>query len=55
MFDWIFFIFAGKEDKHKKSDEFEIRLDLTTDCGVSCPLASEKTHKIIMGEMLLAL
>ena len=25
------------------SDEFEIRQDLTTDCGVSCPWAFEKT------------
>ena len=28
---------------HESSEEFEIRRDLTTDCRVSCPLASEKT------------
>ena len=27
---------------HESLEEFEIRPDLTTDCGVSCPLASEK-------------
>ena len=27
---------------HESSEEFEIRPDLTTDCGVNCPLASEK-------------
>ena len=27
---------------HESLDEFEIRPDLTTDCGVSCPLAPEK-------------
>ena len=33
----IFFILAGNEDSHKISDEFEIRVDSTMDCGVSCP------------------
>ena len=28
---------------HESSMEFEIGSDLTTDCGVSCPLASEKS------------
>ena len=32
-----FFILAGKENIHNISDEFEIRPDLTKDCGVSCP------------------
>ena len=27
---------------HKSSEEFEFGPDLITDCGVSCPLASEK-------------
>ena len=27
---------------HESSEEFENRLDLTTDCGDSCPLASEE-------------
>ena len=27
---------------HGSSEEFEIQPDRTTDCGVSCPLASEK-------------
>ena len=36
---------------HESSEEFEIWPDLTTDCGVSCPLASEKNpHRLIMGE-----
>ena len=39
----ILFILAGNDDMHESSEEFEIRPDLTTDCGVSCPLASEKS------------
>ena len=36
---------------HKSSEEFKIRQDSTTDCGVSCPLASEKNpHILIMGK-----
>ena len=27
---------AGNEDMHESSEEFEVRPDLTTDCGVSC-------------------
>ena len=38
----ILFILAGYYDMHESSEEFEIRPDLTTDCGVSCPLVSEK-------------
>ena len=41
-FDPILFILAGDEDKHKISDEFELRPDRTTDYGVSCPWASKK-------------
>ena len=41
----VIFILAGEEDNLKISDEFEIRPGLTKDCGVSCPLASEK-HSI---------
>ena len=33
----ILFILASNDDMHKSSEEFEIRPDLTTDCGVSCP------------------
>ena len=33
----IFFILAGNENIHNILDEFEIRLDWTKDCGVSCP------------------
>ena len=33
----ILFILAGNDDMHESSEEFEIRLDPTTDCGVSCP------------------
>ena len=40
-FDPILFIFAGKEDMHYISDEFEFRPDRTTDYGVSCPWASK--------------
>ena len=36
IFDWFFFILAGNEDNHKRSDGFEIRQDQTSDCGVSC-------------------
>ena len=36
---------------HESSEEFEIRPDPTTDYGVSCPLASEKTpHRLIIWE-----
>ena len=33
----ILFIRAGNDDMHESSKEFEIRPDLTTDCGVCCP------------------
>ena len=33
---------TGNKDIHNISDEFEIRLDRTKDCGVSCPWASGK-------------
>ena len=42
VFHPILFILAGNDDMHESSEEFEIRHDPTTDCGVSCPLASEK-------------
>ena len=38
----ILFIHAGNNDIHESSEEFEVRRDSTTDCGVNCPLASEK-------------
>ena len=37
IFDQIFFILAGYENIYNILYEFEIRLDLTKDCGVSCP------------------
>ena len=47
----ILFILAGNDDMHESSKEFEIWPDPTTDCGVSCPLASEKIpHRRIMGK-----
>ena len=56
VFHPILFILAGNDDMHKSLEEFEIRPDLTTDCGVSCPLASEKNpHRLIMGKMVLPL
>ena len=33
----ILFILAGNDDMNESSKEFEIRPDLTTDCGVSYP------------------
>ena len=42
VFYLILFILAGNDDMHESSEEFEIRPDLTTDCRVSCPLASKK-------------
>ena len=39
----ILFILAGNDDMHESLKEFEIRPDLNTDCGVSCPLASGKS------------
>ena len=40
--DPILFEIAGNEDMHNILDEFEFRLDRTTDYRVSCPSASEK-------------
>ena len=37
IFDWIFFILAGKKDSYIVSDEFEIGPDSIKDCGVSRP------------------
>ena len=37
LLDPIRVIFAGNEDMHKISDEFEFQPDRTTDYGVSCP------------------
>ena len=37
VFHPILFILAGNDDMHEISEEFKIRPDLTTDCGVSCP------------------
>ena len=37
VFHLILFILAGNDDMHESSDEFEFRLDWTTDCGVSYP------------------
>ena len=31
------FILSGNDDMHESSEEFEIRPDPTTDCGVTCP------------------
>ena len=39
----IIFILAGNADMHEGSEEFEIRPDLITACGVSCPLESKKS------------
>ena len=33
----LLFIFAGNEDMHESSEEFEVWPDPTTDCGLSCP------------------
>ena len=49
-FDPILFIFAGNEDMHKISIKFEFRPDRTTDYGVSCPWASKKFPRLIMGK-----
>ena len=37
VFYLILFILAGNDDMHESSEEFEIRPDPTTGCGVSCP------------------
>ena len=37
------FILAGNDDMHESLEEFEFLLDPTTDRGVSCPRASEKS------------
>ena len=43
FFRWIFSILAGNKDNYTVSDEFEFRLDPTSDCAVSCPLVFEKS------------
>ena len=43
VFQWIFFILAGIKNNYNISDEFEFWPDLTSDCGVSCPLVFEKS------------
>ena len=43
FFHSIIFILAGNNYMmHQSLEEFEIERDSTTDCGVNCPLASEK-------------
>ena len=52
----ILFILAGNDNMHESSGEFEIRPDLTTNCGVSCPLASGKIPiGLLCGKMVLSL
>ena len=46
----ILFIFAGNEEMHNISDEFEFRPDQTTDYGVRCP---KKSDRLIMGKWCL--
>ena len=43
IFDSIFFILEGNEDKHKCLNEFEFRQDLTTDYRIICTWTSEKS------------
>ena len=43
VFQYIFFILAGNKNNYNISDEFEFRPDLTSDCGVICPLVFEKS------------
>ena len=47
-FYMIRLILTGNDDVHKSSEEFEIRLDPTTDCCVSCPL--KNPHRLILGQ-----
>ena len=42
VFHLILFIVVGNDEMHEWSQELKIWRDSTTDCGVSCPLASEK-------------
>ena len=37
VFDPIYFILAGNDDKHQSLNEFEIRRDPTMDHRVGCP------------------
>ena len=47
VFGPILFILAGNNDMHESSEEYEIVRVSTTDCGVSCPLASEKIPVVL--------
>ena len=49
----ILFILAGNDDMHESSEEFQNRPDPATECGVSCPLALGKIHRLIMGKTVL--
>ena len=44
----ILFILAGNEDNYKSLDEFEFWSGTTTDCGVRCPKASEKSMQNVV-------
>ena len=37
IFDWLFYRFAGKEDRHKNLEKFEIQSDPIFHARVSCP------------------
>ena len=37
IFEWIFFIRAGKKDNHRSLNEFEFLPDSTADYKVTCP------------------
>ena len=41
-YDSVFIKLTGKEDRQKSSDEFEFRSYLTSNFGVTCPLAEKK-------------
>ena len=53
-FDWIFFIFAGKQDSYKILDEFKFRPDSTPDCEVSCHECLKKIPLTYNGENLVS-
>ena len=50
-FFYMIFILAGNDNMHESLDEFEFRQDPTTDYGVSCSWASEKSMNNVVNTL----
>ena len=53
IFNQIFFIYIGKQERHKILTEFEFQQNRTAGIGITAPLALRRdSHKAIMGKCL---